>query len=191
VGLTQDELAQGLTQRAKYDVPTNVLTDMTEWHSAYGKLILEQEPGSTLLKGELRLTVTDPIILERVFHDRSLERFWLRRDQGSLLVDAIERGNLKQALIKVGYPVKDLCGYLIGDPLEITLRAVDLDGNPFSLRDYQEDAAEAFYHAGRATGGSGVIVFCWPRPISLKIRSVNSRARSKRSSPSPSPPTRC
>ncbi len=32
------------------------------------------------------------------------------------------------------------------------------DGRPFGLRDDQQDAVQAFYHAGRATGGSGVIV---------------------------------
>jgi superfamily II DNA or RNA helicase len=54
--------------------------------------------------------------------------------------------------------VKDLCGYLDGERLDITLRSVDLDGNSFQLRDYQKDAMGMFYCAGQKTGGSGVIV---------------------------------
>ena len=65
---------------------------------------------------------------------------------------------MKQALINAGYPVKDICGYVSGAPLEIVLRETDLDNNPFRLRDYQTDAVEAFYHAGSETGGSGIVV---------------------------------
>src|SRR6266511_949420 len=60
---------------------------------------------------------------------------------------------LKQALIAVGWPVEDLAGYVVGEALEIELRA-----DRFILRDYQEDAAETFYFSGSERGGSGVIV---------------------------------
>ena len=54
------------------------------------------------------------------------------RSASSLTVDAataarssseLERGTIKQALIKIGYPVDDRGGYLDGDPLAIALRA--------------------------------------------------------------------
>jgi DNA excision repair protein ERCC-3 len=38
------------------------------------------------------------------------------------------------------------------------LRSQALSESPFTLRDYQKEAAEAFYQAGRVQGGSGVIV---------------------------------
>jgi len=37
-------------------------------------------------------------------------------------------------------------------------KSLSLSGTPFHLRDYQKEAVEAFYQAGRAQGGSGVIV---------------------------------
>ncbi|MEM7125031.1 MAG: DNA repair helicase XPB [Chloroflexota bacterium] len=160
VGMEIDEITTGLEDRAKYAVPTTVLASIAEWHGAYGKLILERAEGqqNALTTGRLRLTVDDSVLLERIYLDKTLQRFWLERVGNALFVQAMERGNLKQALIKAGYPVKDLCGYLKGAPLEIELRDVDTDGNPFALRDYQKDATEAFYHSGRVTGGSGVIV---------------------------------
>jgi len=151
--ITLAEIEAGLRQYARYDLPANVLVDVREWYNAYGKLILRPAPPE-----RLRLQATDDVILERLRHDKSLKPFWLDERGDSLFVAAGERGRVKQALIKVGYPVKDLCGYLPGAPLEIQLRSVDSDGNAFILRDYQTDAADTFHQAGRVSGGSGIIV---------------------------------
>jgi DNA excision repair protein ERCC-3 len=153
VGLTLAEITDGLLRFSKYTIPITVTTAITEWYNTYGKLILHKHSES-----QLRLEVTEPHILARLAHDDTLRRFWLAHDPDALFVAVGERGNVKQALIKAGYPVKDLCGYLPGAPFAIALRDTDLDHNPFALRDYQVDAVEAFYHAGRASGGSGVIV---------------------------------
>jgi len=147
------DILAGLERFARYDVPANVLTDLREWYSAYGTLILHQDA-----PGTLRLEVTEATILERLCHDQALQPFWLDERGGALIVPAGERGNLKQALVRAGYPVKDLCGYVSGTALDIGLRERTPDGRAFHLRDYQQDAVQAFYHAGRDTGGSGVIV---------------------------------
>ena len=147
------EIHSGLEAFAKYPIPANVLTDIQEWHASYGKLILRKDSAERLL-----LQVEETHILERLLHDRSLSSFWLAHSEAGIEVAASERGNLKHALVKAGYPVKDLCGYLSGKPLEVTLRQTDSQGHPFTLHDYQQDAVEAFYHSGRETGGNGIIV---------------------------------
>ncbi len=147
------EILEGLTNFSRYTIPSNVITDIEEWHRIYGKLVLVKDS-----KERLRLEVKDSLILERIAHDERLEPFWLERNENSFFISAEERGSVKQALIKAGYPVKDICGYVTGVYLEIILREIDLDNNPFRLRDYQTDAVEAFYHAGHKTGGSGIIV---------------------------------
>jgi DNA excision repair protein ERCC-3 len=68
------------------------------------------------------------------------------------------RGVLKQALLTAGYPAEDLAGYLAGDELPLALLSTTRSGAPFHLRAYQKTAAELFYQAGQARGGSGVIV---------------------------------
>ncbi|MEM6528444.1 MAG: helicase-associated domain-containing protein, partial [Chloroflexota bacterium] len=148
-----DDITVGLQDFARYPVPPNVITDLTEWHSAYGKLLLKP-----LDDQHLTLELLDDRIHERLKHDDSLKHFWIEIGIRSFTVLAVERGNLKQALIKVGYPVKDLCGYMEGAKLAVNLKSKDQYGNSFTLRDYQQDAVEAFYHAGRETGGSGVLV---------------------------------
>ena len=59
-----------------------------------------------------------------------------------------ERGNLKQALLKLGWPAEDFAGYVDGEA-----HAIDLDEDGWTLRAYQREAAESFWH-----GGSGVVV---------------------------------
>jgi DNA excision repair protein ERCC-3 len=69
------------------------------------------------------------------------------------------RGHVKSALIRFGIPVEDLAGYVTGTPLEMALRERRVTtGDPFVVRDYQRAAGEAFYRAGSAAGGSGVVV---------------------------------
>lgn len=153
LGITEQELINGLKRFARYDIPSNVLANVQEWYSTYGKLVLYKDTDD-----QLRLEISDPLILERLRYDPALQPYWLDSRNGTLWIRAAERGALKQALIKVGYPVQDLCGYVPGEHLKMPLLDQDRDGNPFQLRDYQRDAVAAFYHAGRETGGSGVIV---------------------------------
>jgi DNA excision repair protein ERCC-3 len=73
-------------------------------------------------------------------------------------IAAADRGRLKQALVKAGFPAEDIAGYTPGEPLAVNLRAMTVAGLPFALRDYQHDAADAFHAAGGERGGSGVVV---------------------------------
>jgi DNA excision repair protein ERCC-3 len=59
-----------------------------------------------------------------------------------------ERGNLKQALLKLGWPAEDWAGYVDGEA-----HAIALDQTDWTLREYQQEAAQSFWD-----GGSGVIV---------------------------------
>ncbi|HEU4754976.1 MAG TPA: DNA repair helicase XPB, partial [Armatimonadota bacterium] len=76
----------------------------------------------------------------------------------SLEVPLLNRGRVKQALLKIGWPVEDLAGYTEGERLTLALRERTLSGRPFDLRDYQEDAVENFWVGGTERGGSGVLV---------------------------------
>ncbi|RJS70868.1 helicase [Methanophagales archaeon] len=156
LGVPFKDILEGLEAFSRYGIPSNVIVDMREWYETYGKLVLQKAEAADDC---LELVVKDTRILERIRNNKSLEEFWVNNDGlPGLFIPQARRGDLKQALIKAGYPVKDLCGYLEGERLDITLRSIDLDGNSFQLRDYQKDAIDMFYCAGQKTGGSGVIV---------------------------------
>lgn len=148
------KIVEGLENFSRYGIPSNVIFDMREWYETYGKLVLHE-----VAKDRLELEVKDSRILERLLNNKSLEHFWVDNDgQPGLFIPKIKRGDLKHALIKAGYPVKDLCGYLDGERFKITLRSIDLGSKSFELHDYQKEAVDLFYCAGQKTGGSGVIV---------------------------------
>ncbi|MGP8321214.1 MAG: DNA repair helicase XPB [Methanosarcinaceae archaeon] len=154
LGILFKEIVEGLENFSRYSIPSNVIADMKEWHETYGKLVLQKATNDCL-----ELEVKDPRILERIRNIESLEQFWVDNDElPGLFIPHARRGDLKHTLIKAGYPVKDLCGYLDGEQFDLTLRSIDLKGNSFALRDYQKDAVDLFYCAGQKTGGSGVIV---------------------------------
>ncbi len=62
------------------------------------------------------------------------------------------RGHIKHALVEVGYPAEDLAGYVEGETLEIHLRPQTMTGKPFTVRHYQQEAAEVFYAGGADHG---------------------------------------
>src|SRR5581483_3834209 len=122
----------------------------------------------------------DPAILEEVTRVRQVGvLLGTRVDATSARVDPLARGRLKQALIKAGWPAEDLAGYAPGAPLDVELRNVTRDGEPFALRDYQRDAVESFWAAGRRDGGSGVLVLPCGAGKTLIGIGVMERARTR------------
>lgn len=117
--ITLDRIINGLDNFSRYSIPSNVLASLEEWYQQYGKLILEKENDEAL-----RLTVNDPVIFNRLLNDASLQNFWLQSESTSFLIKKNNRGNIKQSLIQLGYPVNDICGYLAGDFFSIQLRVL-------------------------------------------------------------------
>jgi DNA excision repair protein ERCC-3 len=154
-GHTAEEIIGVLEEFSKYPIPENILIEIREDISRYGRLKLEVDSE----EGALRLTSTDPVLLTEIENLETIEAHLIRRiDVHTLLVRASARGHIKQALIKIGYPVEDLAGYTDGAALAINLRDATASGHAFSLRQYQQEAADIFHAAGTVRGGSGVIV---------------------------------
>lgn len=155
VGLTADEIIATLERYAKYGVPEMIRKEITETIRRYGILKLISQDG------KLFLTTEDPLTLKEVWGYRSIRKLFPNppdSDFHRLEVPLGMRGIVKVELIQLGFPVQDLAGYTEGAPLSFSLRKITRSGRPFSLRDYQVDAVEAFYSKGSAYGGSGVLV---------------------------------
>jgi len=152
-GLTADEVIRSLETYTKYDIPQNIIQDVKEYVARYGQLKL-------IVDGEaLILVAKDPMLVKELSANRALDRYFERViDKERIEVKRGMRGRVKQALIKIGWPVEDLAGYVEGEPIEIALRDMALSGRPFHLRQYQRDAADVFWAGGSARGGSGVLV---------------------------------
>ena len=143
-GHDAEQVVDTLLTFSRYAVPHSLLVDVAETMARYGRLRLEKHPTHGLV-----LASTDRAVLEEVVRAKKIAgMIGDRIDDDSVVVHASERGNLKQALLKLGWPAEDFAGYVDGEAHPIAL-----DETEWHLRDYQREAAESFWH-----GGSGVVV---------------------------------
>jgi len=143
-GHDAEQVVDTLLTFSRYAVPHALLVDVAETMARYGRLRLETDPVHGLV-----LHTTDRPVLEEVLRSKRLRPLLGDRiDADTVAVHPSERGNVKQALVKLGWPAEDLAGYVDGEAHPISLAE-----NGWALRNYQKEAADGFWH-----GGSGVVV---------------------------------
>jgi DNA excision repair protein ERCC-3 len=143
-GHTAADMLATLEKYSKYAIPQVVTVDITETVGRYGRLIIERGGDGVLL-----LTATDGAVLAEIARGKKVAALLFeKRGENTYVVQAWARGQLKQELLKLGWPAEDLAGYTPGTPHEISL----LD-NGWHLRPYQTDAVNSFFEQG-----SGVVV---------------------------------
>lgn len=143
-GHDAEQVVDALIRFSKFPVPHSLLVDIAETMDRYGRLRLVGDPRHGLV-----LESSDRAVLEEVVRAKKLKGMLGERlGEDSVAVHPSERGNLKQALLKIGWPAEDLAGYVDGEA-----HPIDLDQDGWELRGYQREAAESFH-----AGGSGVVV---------------------------------
>ncbi|MGH3565196.1 MAG: DNA repair helicase XPB [Pseudonocardia sp.] len=143
-GHDAEQVVDALVRFSRYAVPQPLLVDVVDTMGRYGRLQLAQSPVHGLV-----LVALDRAVLEEILRQKKIAPLLgARIDDDVILVHPSERGHLKQALLKVGWPAEDLAGYVDGEAHPIALAE---DG--WTLRDYQRQAVEGFW-----AGGSGVVV---------------------------------
>jgi len=143
-GHDAEQVVDALLEYSRYAVPHALLVDIAETMARYGRLRLEKHPTHGLV-----LVSNDRPVLEEVLRAKKVAgMLGARLDDDTVAVHPSERGNLKQALLKLGWPAEDYAGYVDGEA-----HPIELDESDWQLRAYQREAAESFWH-----GGSGVVV---------------------------------
>jgi len=149
-GHTAEAMLKTLDDYAKFPVPQSVSIDITETVGRYGRLIIDRDPEVDGQPGELIITATDPAVLAEITRSPKVGQFLgVRRTSTEWTLLPWARGQVKQELLKLGWPAEDHAGYTPGTPHDIELN--DADG--WALRPYQEQAIDNFF-----SGGSGVVV---------------------------------
>ncbi|MEJ7704941.1 MAG: DNA repair helicase XPB [Geodermatophilaceae bacterium] len=137
-------MVDALVRFSRYAVPHALLIDVADTMDRYGRLRLVQDPEHGLI-----LRALDRAVLEEVVRQKRIApMLGARVDGDTVLVHPSERGRLKQALLKVGWPAEDMAGYVNGEA-----HPIELDETEWKLRDYQRQAVQGFW-----AGGSGVVV---------------------------------
>jgi DNA excision repair protein ERCC-3 len=143
-GHTADDMLEVLDRWSRFPVPPSVSVDLRETVNRYGRLVIERDDEGTLI-----LRSSDPAVLAQVANNKRIQPLLVGHPSPEMfVVDAWARGQIKQELLKIGWPAEDLAGYTPGTPHEI---ALDEDG--WELRPYQREAVDTF-----SKDGSGVVV---------------------------------
>ncbi|MFD8494129.1 DNA repair helicase XPB [Amycolatopsis sp. NPDC059657] len=143
-GHDAEQVVDVLTTYSRFPVPQPLLIDIVDTMGRFGRLQIANHPAHGLV-----MSTTDRAVLEEILrHKKISPMLGTRIDPDTVIVHPSERGRLKQALLKVGWPAEDFAGYVDGEAHPIAL-----DEGDWKLRDYQRQAAEAFW-----AGGSGVVV---------------------------------
>ena len=153
LGMTDREVIAQLDRFSKYPLPSNVSDDIVELMGRFGKIVLEEDQGQLVLRSD------DGVLLSHLSrHPRLAGLLGAKIDEHRFSLPSAHRGLIKQALIGIGFPAFDRAGYVDGAPFAIGLRRELGTGALFAVREYQQQAAEAFIGNAQSPGGSGVIV---------------------------------
>ena len=148
-GHTADEIISTLGQYAKFPIPAAVETDVRETLGRYGRLVITRDDDGLVLESP------DASVLQQVAGNKKVTDLLESAPEAipdgpglRVRVRDWARGELKQQLLKLGWPAEDTAGYTPGTP-----HPMQLDEDGWQLRDYQRDAVEHFL-----ADGSGVVV---------------------------------
>ena len=110
-GHDAEQVVDALVRFSRYAVPQPLLVDVVDTMGRYGRLQLVQSPVHGLV-----LVALDRAVLEEVLRQKKIAPLLgARIDDDTVLVHPSERGHLKQALFKIGWPAEDLAGYVDGE----------------------------------------------------------------------------
>ena len=185
-GFSTEDAIEVLKKFSRYEVPQVVCAWIEQVGLRFGKLIIvpdfteKTEAESELEKeGEFLFLVTENAnIYAEIKATRALEKYLIpypidteeyykfKNTNSNLPVygfklSLMDRGTIKQELLKLGWPVKDEVPLREGEPLNINLRKETSNGKPLTIREYQEEAAKALVgDKGPGTGFGTIVLPC-------------------------------
>ncbi len=153
IKMSADEIVVCLEQYSRYSVPKNVINEIREQIGRYGKVKLVKEEN-----GDLCIISNEKGFLQEISNHRAVQPYIEKTIGDKIYIKKEFRGHIKQALIKIGFPVEDLAGYDEGNKYGFNLKPTTKSGRKFGMRDYQRASVEVFHAGGGNEGGSGVVV---------------------------------
>ena len=177
-GIDAEAVVDALVRYSRFPPPQALLIDIAETMDRHGRLVIETDERHGLV-----LRALDRAVLEEVVRSKHVAPLvGPRLDDDLVAVPASERGRLKQALLKVGWPAEDRAGYVDGASYPVQLDGAD----GFALRPYQVEAVETFLAAGtgvvvlpcgagKTLVGAGVLASASARTLILVTNTVSAR----------------
>lgn len=146
-GISYEEIVERLNKWSKYEIDQRVLFYIEDQAKRFGEFILREFDDDNLI-----LEVKRKTHALQIKTDITLSKLLSPHDDNSFLVPRMNRGTVKIALIKLGFPIDDQIPLVKGEKLEIKAK------EGFEARDYQVDATCALLGKGDRGTGFGTIV---------------------------------
>lgn len=171
-GFTAKDVEKVLKDFSRYEVPSSVLSWAEEVTGRFGKLVLvpDEEAKENGEDDRLVLKVENQSIYREIEASTSLKKILIplfniekykEKYFYAFSLKLIDRGTIKQELMKLGWPVKDEVPLLDGESLDIVLREKTLQEHRFEPRAYQIEAAKALVgNKGPGTGFGTIVLPC-------------------------------
>ncbi|HZK20247.1 MAG TPA: DNA repair helicase XPB [Treponemataceae bacterium] len=170
-GFSASHAISVLHKYSRFTVPESICMWIEEIAMRFGKLCLV--PGFTDEMGieHLYLITEFALVFKEIDATRSMKKY-LQKISNTLVLDGKEnlyafsllltdRGTVKQALLSLGWPVKDEVPLKDGDPLDVSLKKTTSTEKPLQIRDYQKEAAESLVgDLGPGTGFGTIVLPC-------------------------------
>ena len=184
-GIDGESVAATLADFSRYDVPQSVVQWIRETADRFGKLRLVSAPPKTLesdgtafVAEYVYLVSSSPFVYKELCSQPATKKLLVPApyippaDEAVAAAQAVteeerrwcfelpltDRGTVKQALLQLGWPVKDDVPLADGAPLALALRERTASGREFSVRPYQQAAAHALVGNRGPGSGFGTIV---------------------------------
>jgi len=163
-GHDAEQVIDTLISYSRYPVPHSLLIDVAETMARYGRLQIANDPAHGLV-----LQAIDTAVLEEVLRSKKIAPLLgTRLDETTVMVHPSERGHLKQALVKLGWPAEDIAGYVDGERTPSPW--IRPNGNHATTRSKPPMASGtavrvwSSFRAVRARRSSAPWRWRWPRP---------------------------
>lgn len=158
-GMGADEIVATLDKYSRYPLPSNVEHMAREYLSRFG--MIQLIPGGDVSQGNESLyflRVLSPTLFAILDNQRNFKKLVipaqsLSESNQGFFIHPMQRGTVKQELIRLGYPVEDLIPLRSGEPHAMERREITTRGAQFEIRDYQMQAVDSFL--GNLQGGTG------------------------------------
>ena len=152
-GIETDEILKRLKTWSKFNIPQPVENYIKDISSRFGKLVLIEHEDNNYLT----LVVKDSFIAKTLSLNSKLSKLLIPiapvDELDSFRVNKYDRGEVKLALIKLGYPVEDRIPLVKAETVPITMSC--------KLRDYQNDAVMSLLgDLGPGTGYGTIVMPC-------------------------------
>ena len=150
-GLTGPDIVQALIDLSGGPIDPGIGAGLERMAGRFGRFRIER------CGDRLVLAADTPERLDQIRRSPHIrDRLGEPVDRTTATIDPSERGPLKLALCRLGYPAEDRAGYDLGEILTVGWRAGSASGPGSELRAYQRAAVDAFLLGPGA--GNGIVV---------------------------------